>query len=238
MSHWLPAISAEPPMFYHGAIFDMGDIFFDATPWRRWLAAQLVEIGLNIDYSRLVPLWEIALLPVYVGRQSYWDAFREFLRSLGLLEAQIETVEAAAKLKAHHVERRQLYDGVATTLAQLNQAGVRMAVLSDTESAETRVRERLADLGIERYFTAVVTSRDIGYVKPQLEAYHAALGRLGLEKQDVVFVGHDIDELEGAIAFGITAVAYNAAPEAPANHYLSHFSELTQLMHQGRLRLR
>jgi HAD superfamily hydrolase (TIGR01509 family) len=218
-------------MRYAAIIFDMGDIFFDATQWRRALVAHLQSVGIDIDYPELCCRWEEKLVDVYLGGCEYWEALGEFLGDLGVREEVFEDVIGAARQKAAEVgQRRTLFEGVAETLAALKQSGVRLAVLSDTESREPRVRQVLAELGIEPCFDAVVASRDIGRVKPEAEAYAIALQRLGATADQALFVGHDADELAGAIAAGIIAVAYNYEPGVRADHYLRHFRELLPLI--------
>ena len=221
-------MSSSPMAPIKAVVFDMGDILFDATPWRRKVAAHLASRGVDIDYKRLVPLWEHALVPVYTGKRPYWDAFRDFVGARGLDAAEVELAESEARRFASEVKERVLFDGVADTLAKLHESGLRLAVLSDTESTESVVRRRLEKLGVSPYFEAAVTSFDLGYVKPMPEAFQAALDRIGCSKDEAAFVAHDVDELEGAMAFGLYTVAYNYEPGAPANRHLEHFSELVE----------
>jgi HAD superfamily hydrolase (TIGR01509 family) len=214
---------------FRAIIFDMGDVFFDATPWRRALAARLQGLGVKIDYRQLCQGWEAKLVAVYLGRQEYWAALAEFLAELGLSESSVADTIAFARDGAAAVERRTLFDGVAETLNSLKSKGLKLAVLSDTESSEARVRRRLADMGIEHCFDAVVTSIDIGHVKPEREAFAAALDRLHASAGEAIFVGHDADELEGAKQSGLTAVAYNYEAGVVADHRLDHFRDLLQL---------
>ncbi len=216
-------------MSLRGILFDMGDIFYDATPWRRTITAALVERGIAIEFPEFVRRWEAELVPVYLGQKPYWDAFGELLDTFSLEPNRRAEILAIAQEKARAVEQRTLFPGVAETLAELHQRGIKLAVLSDTESREARVRERLAAMGIERFFDAVVTSVDIGFVKPMPEAFAAALDRIGIAKQDAAFVGHDEDELTGAAEFGLTTIAYNYVPGVAADHYVGEFSELLNL---------
>jgi putative hydrolase of the HAD superfamily len=211
---------------FTAVIFDMGDVFFDATAWRKSLTRQLQSLGVAVEYAELCRRWEAKLVAVYLGRRKYWDAFGEFLADFGLTQKDIDDTTAFARRKATEVEKRTLFDGVAETLAGLKARGLKLAVLSDTESGEAAVRRRLAELGIERYFDAVVASVDIGHVKPEAEAFAAALSRLNVAASEAMFVGHDADELEGAMRCGLTAVAYNYEAAAPADRHISHFSEL------------
>ena len=227
-------MAAGPPgkglqMRYSAVIFDMGDIFFDATQWRRALVVCLNNQGVAVDYASLCRQWETKLVEVYLGRRDYWDAFREFIAEFRLSEEAAEGVLDFAKAKAADIEQRTLFEGVAETLARLKAAGLKLAVLSDTESREPRVRQRLAAMEIDQYFDAVSTSVDIGYVKPSPEAYMAALGRLGACPAETVFVGHDQDELDGAHRCGLTAVAFNHAEGVVADRCIRNFPELLLL---------
>ncbi len=217
-------------MRYSAVIFDMGDIFFDATPWRRSLTACLQKEGVAIDYPAFCRLWEAKLVEVYLGRRDYWDSFRELIADFRLSEEAAGRVFDFAKAKAAEVEQRTLFDDVAETLAALKAAGLKLAVLSDTESREPRVRQRLAALKIDRHFDAVLSSVDIGYVKPSAGAYVAALGRLGVRAEEAVFVGHDQDELDGARQCGLTAVAFNYEEGVVADRCIRHFVELLALV--------
>ncbi|UCE99396.1 MAG: HAD family hydrolase [Planctomycetota bacterium] len=217
-------------MRYQVIIFDIGDIFFDASIWRKWLTEYLQNLGVTIDYPSLCRKWEIKLVDVYLGKQKYWDRFKEFLGEFGLDDASIERTIAASQQKAREVEDRNLFDGVAETLSELKRMGLKLAILSDTESHEPHVRQRLAELNIEQYFDAVVTSVDINHIKPQPEAYAAVLKRLGGEINATIFVGHDADELQGAMDFGLTAVAYNYREKVLATHYIKRFKELLEII--------
>ena len=95
-------------MRYSAVIFDMGDIFFDATQWRRALTACLQQEGVAIDYRLFCRRWEARLVEVYLGRREYWDAFRELIADFGLSEEVAERVFDFAKAKAAEVEQRTL----------------------------------------------------------------------------------------------------------------------------------
>jgi putative hydrolase of the HAD superfamily len=212
-------------MLYRAIVFDMGDIFFDATPWRRAITAHLQQQGVAIDYPAFCRRWEDKLVAVYLGRRPYWEAFRELMADLGLTQEKIDAALEFAKKRAAGVEH-VLFDGVAETLAKLKARGVKLAVLSDSESSETHVRSRLAKLGIEQYFDAVVTSIDLGHVKPEPEAFAAALDRLNASAAETLFVGHDTDELDGAAQCGLATVAFNDEPAATADRHIGTFLHL------------
>ncbi len=212
---------------WRGLIFDVGDILYDATPWRRWLTNELSTNGIDISYSELVQCWEILLVHVYKGQQEYWSRFRELLSQFGLSDLKIVEIERLAKEKGMELSVNRIpMEGVTETLAKLHDRGVRLGALSDTESDCVAVRKNLAKLGIEQYFHAVVTSKDTGFVKPESDAYLAAIVSLGLEKNECAFVGHDYDELLGAKNIQLNSIAFNYEPNAVADVYIAQFSEL------------
>ena len=217
-------------MRFCGLVFDIGDTLFDATVWRRWLAARLRLLGAPITPDQLVQRWEALLVDVYRGRADYWRRFGELLASMGIRGQRARELTRQARARGHEVQTcRVLFDGVRQTLVELRDAGARLAALSDTESTAADVRRSLADLGIVGCFHAVVSSADIGCVKPQRRAYEAAADALGLPVAACAFVGHDADELAGAMSAGMFAIAYNHDPRARADLYLDDFRQLKDL---------
>ena len=60
-----------------GLLFDMGDVLYDATVWRRWLIQLLRRFDLHLDYTTLFKSWDRCfLLDVHRGRRPLCDAFQ------------------------------------------------------------------------------------------------------------------------------------------------------------------
>jgi putative hydrolase of the HAD superfamily len=227
-------LSNTVPARFEGIIFDVGDILYDASAWRRWLTDTLQVEGVDVTYQQLVERWEALLVDVYCGRAAYWDRFDALVLNLGLAEDRAPAIRDAAQQKAGKVQKdRSPMPGVPDTLRRLNEQGVKLGALSDTESGESKVRSLLKQLGIENYFDAVVTSVDIGIAKPDPKAYVAAALALKSDVEHCAFVGHDIDELEGSQQAGLYSIAYNYHPDAPADVYLEHFSELVDVIFEA-----
>jgi HAD superfamily hydrolase (TIGR01509 family) len=227
-------LSSGRALRFEGLIFDMGDILYDASVWRRWLAGELQRHGLALSFGELVAQWEALLVDVYRGQAAYWDRFDALLRAVGLAEEAHPALREAARRKAEEVQLdRRPMDGVPETLAALHAAGVKLAVLSDNESGSRQVRRVLDQLGLDACFDAVLTSAEIGQVKPHPDAFAEAVSALGLPAEHCAFVGHDVDELEGAQRAGLFAIAYNYDPAAPADVRLAHFSQLEQVVLDG-----
>ena len=215
---------------FRAVIFDVGDILYDAAPWRRWLATEMQCWDPALTFDRLVTEWEGLLTDVYRGRADYWERFRALLDLCGVPEGDRAQVERDARARGVAVQvNRRPFPGVPQTLAALRDAGVRLVALSDSERPANGVRRTLDQLGIDRYFDAVVSSQDIGHVKPEPEAFAAALDAAGSTAEQSAFVGHDEDELAGARSAGLHVIAFNARDGVTCDVRLAEFAELASL---------
>lgn len=218
-----------------GLLFDMGDVLYDATLWRRWLLQILARMGIHAAYRDFYRVWDHDyLVEVHCGRRDYHEAFATFLLSLGLSRGVVDEIEAASQARRRElIATLRPLPGVRSTLCQLQASGIALAVLSDSESPAAELRQRLDKLGIDPFFQAVYSSRDLGQAKPAALGYQTALAAMQLPAHQVAFVGHDAEELSGAAALGMPTVAFNYDPEVLADRYLERFEELLDLVHCG-----
>jgi putative hydrolase of the HAD superfamily len=83
----------------------------------------------------------------------------------------------------------------------------RMRIGLVTNGAARLQRAKLARVGIENRFDAIVDSETVGIGKPSPEMFAVALARLGLQRDEVAMVGNDISrDVAGARAAGIRPV--------------------------------
>jgi len=215
-----------------GLLFDMGDVLYDATVWRRWLLQLLARLGLHTNYRSFYRIWDRDYLrDVHRGRRKFCEAFRTFMLSVGLSRAQIDEVEAACQAR-----RRQLdadarpLPGVKSTITRLHAAGLVLGVLSDSEHTATLLGEQLERFGLVGVFATIVSSIDLDRTKPDPVCYLTALQEMKLRPERVAFVGHDCEELAGAAAVGMQTVAFNFDPDAEADVHITRFEELLDVV--------
>lgn len=215
-----------------GILFDMCNILYDDTVWRRWVLMLLTRLGLSTNYCSFFRLWDRDYLDeVHRGQREFRQAFASFLRCAGLSQGQIDEVEAAS-----HARRRQLEDqsrplpGVRNTLWQLHQEGFALGVICDCEHPVAVLRDRLHRFGIERLFPTVISSIDLNRCMPDSACYLAAVEAMKLPPDKVVFVGHDRVELAGATAVGMPTIAFNFDSDAQADVHISRFEELVEVL--------
>lgn len=228
----LPHARGRLPRAISGLLFDMGDVLYDATLWRRWLLRVLSRLGLHTNYRSFYHVWDHDFLDdVHRGRREFSEAFGAFLRSAGLSAGQIDEVKAACQARRGQWEQTaRLLPGVKATLTKLHASGVVMGVLSDSEHPAVVLLERLRRLGVGDFFKAVVSSTDLERIKPDPVCYRTVLEAMELSAEQVAFVGHDTEELAGAAKAGLSTIAFNYDPDAKADVFLARFEELLQLV--------
>lgn len=231
-----PQQLSPPPRPIRGLVFDMGDVLYDTTVWRRWLLKLLGRIGVHTTYRCFYQVWDHEYLrDVHRGRRDFCEAFQSFLLSVGLTRAQIDEVEAACQARRRQLEASaRPLPGVKATIARLRGAGIPMAVLSDSERRCCALVEQLDRFGLRDMFDAVLSSVELEHTKPDAVCYLAALEAVGVAAEEAAFVGHDAEELAGAAAVGMQTVAFNFDPEAEADVFLARFEDLQDLIRSRR----
>ncbi len=108
-----------------GLLFDVADVFYDATVWRRWLLRLVGKLGLRASYADFYRSWDQKFLPdVYRGRREYTEAFQSFLLAAGLSWAQVDEVEAASRIQRQNLETNvRALPGVVKTVSELADQG-------------------------------------------------------------------------------------------------------------------
>ncbi|MEP7765683.1 HAD-IA family hydrolase [Sanguibacter sp. 25GB23B1] len=107
------------------------------------------------------------------------DGARELVR--------LEAVDLTARY-ARSKSRVQLREGVVELLDETTRLGIPVALVSNTISGRV-VRERLRHHGLLHRLAVVVCSDEVGRRKPDPELPRTALRALGVDAQDVWFVG-------------------------------------------------
>ncbi len=128
--------------------------------------------------------------------------------------------------------RLQLYPEVKNVLGALSQRYA-LAALSDAQSAWALPEIRA--VGIESFFKPIIVSGDLGYRKPDERIFRLALEGLGLEPENVLFVGNDMyRDVYGAKQAGMKTVYFSSNQGrkkysgAEPDYIIYQFSELLQ----------
>ena len=141
----------------------------------------------------------------------------EKIRSIGRIEEvnfiSIVTGETFQKYRHNTIDIR-LYEeyeiekwwrnpdsALLKTLKQLKEIGYRIGILTDSALTSEHIGEVLDDYSY--YIDIIVSSRDVGGMKPNPRMYLSILSLLNTAPEKALFIAHDREELEGAEKLGI-----------------------------------
>ncbi|VAW10082.1 hypothetical protein MNBD_ALPHA09-1085 [hydrothermal vent metagenome] len=124
----------------------------------------------------------------------------------------------------------EFFDGVASTLHRLKADGLKLGVVTNSFQRSATKLSWMARGGIDGVWDVFVSSSETGLLKPGPEIFLAALENLGCVPADAAYIAHAADELAGAKAVGMTAIAFNRDDETvQADHVIMHFGDLIDL---------
>lgn len=124
----------------------------------------------------------------------------------------------------------ELYADVPDTLAALNAAGHRLAVVSNWPAT---LDATLARIGIRQHFAVVVASAVVGYAKPHPQIFRIAAEHLGVAPHGLLYVGDSLEQdVVGAAAAGMDVVLLDRddwhKSHKPRIRTLSHLHQLLE----------
>lgn len=101
-------------------------------------------------------------------------------------------------------ERWALFPDVLPVMRELDDMGMRMGIVSNWDA---RLPGLCHHLGLSRYLDFVISSANLGRIKPEASIFTSALGRVGIDAARAVHVGdHYYADVLGARAAGIRPV--------------------------------
>lgn len=132
-------------------------------------------------------------------------------------------------------DRWALYPDVMPTMERLHGMGMRMGIVSNWD---VRLPGLCHHLGLSRYLEFVISSANLGRIKPEASIFRAALGRVGVEPGEAVHVGdHYYADVLGARAAGLHPVLLDRSGRARKTDcpVIRSLSELPDLLLSGAL---
>lgn len=156
-------------------------------------------------------LLETLHVEVLAGRASIEDARRERFGRL-LAQAGVQDPVTASTLAATYREAYaanwQPVPGALSLLKSIREDGHMVVVVTNNGVAEQQLK--LARCGIGAWIELMVTSEEVGFIKPAPEIFEHALACVGASRSDAVMLGDAwVADVEGARAAGITPVWFN-----------------------------
>ena len=162
-------------------------------------------------------------------RERTRDFFAAFGEQLGDTEvAAREDYRMAAMQRAW-----QLFDDARPCLDWMRASGLRLAVITNADSAYQR--KKISDTGLAGTFDDLIISGELGVAKPDPQIFHAACTAVGAEPHETVHVGDRLDtDALGAANAGMHGVWLNrnGTEHAPPDgvSMITSLAELPELL--------
>jgi putative hydrolase of the HAD superfamily len=199
-------------------LFDWGDTLMDFR-YDEELMDEAFRAGLAaLDRVDLAPADEVRAhfraefeplfwVPGTIEEIEYPDLIRQTLRHF---DVEISDEELARFLEAEHAAWAPARVLGATTHALLDALrgrGLQLGLVSNAFDPGWLLQRDLEDMGIAQRLDVAVFSSEVGKRKPHPEIFERALGALGVEPADAMFVGDRLfEDVRGAGELGMTTV--------------------------------
>lgn len=227
-------------MAYTTILLDLDHTLFDSDAAEQQAFAYALAAAGSAEHARL--------FPIYDGiNRSLWAAVeRGELATAAIKHVRFERLVAAAELDADPAVLAdafldgmgrfgELYPGAREVLEALGRAGLARALVTNGLSEVQRAR--VARLGLDAYFDAIVVSSEIGAAKPAPAIFDVAFARLGHPARGSALMVGDSpsSDLRGGRAYGIATCWYNPhrraiAEPALVDHEISALGELLDVL--------
>ncbi|ASR34665.1 HAD family hydrolase [Prauserella marina] len=207
-------------------------------------AASRRSLAALIGRTDMWPLWERItdehVARVVAGGLDYADMHvrrtEAFLTELGVIAAHPDIAEFEVQRKDRLRRYLRLFDDVLPCLDWLIAAGVRLAAVTNASGAHQR--EKLANLGLARFFDHVAIAGEMGVAKPDPVMFHSVCFKLGCDPAEAVHVGDKLGtDAIGARDAGLAGVWLDRDPSGSADidppagiHVLAGLDELPELL--------
>ena len=124
---------------------------------------------------------------------------------------------------------RRVYPDVKSTLKPFKESGIRMGIISNTTNPVFIKDEELRRTGLSTYFEFAIFSSSTPYRKPHPSIFNAAISRLNLEAENILFVGDDLKtDVMGAQSVGMQTAWLNRGLSKLVENITPHY-QITSL---------
>jgi putative hydrolase of the HAD superfamily len=191
--------------------------------------------GLGLSLEELTLRWR-ELLELHFGRYlsggvSMQEQRRARIRELFASASTEACDQLFAGYERDYRASWRAYPDALPVLAELS--GFPLAVLSNGDQAQQT--EKLQGSGLASHFSAIFTSSEIGWAKPDSRAFLAACRRIGVTPGQCIYVGDSLrTDARGSAAAGLRAVWLDRAASGihagPGVRVIHTLSELPSIL--------
>jgi len=207
-------------------LFDAGDILYYRPKTGELFSDFLKELNIGTEKDHLAEKAALAR-QAFRGQIDQDEFYDTYLQILGVDDP--EQIQRGKKILEEENLDVRFFEGVQETLITLKNQGYLLGIITDTANSVHTKLSWFERGGFGHVWDSIISSKEVGFQKPEPEIYYAALKQLGLSSDQVAFVGHRISELDGARAIGIKTIAFNYDVGASADYFINRFSDLLEI---------
>jgi putative hydrolase of the HAD superfamily len=160
-------------------------------------------------------------------RKEFWINYNaSLLEKLGVKEKRVFLAAQIDELwwECSHL---QVYPDVEPTLSQLRAKGLKLGLVSNGFKQD--LKHVLGELGLKKWFDAVVCIDSCNCAKPAKEIFLYALNKLGVKPSEALFIGDSVvHDYEGAMNAGIKCYIIDREGKIPSQY--NKIANLTDLL--------
>jgi putative hydrolase of the HAD superfamily len=216
-------------MALKAVLFDLGLTLIRTASFPEIYRRILARFGVTVSLDAIAKAQEATEMEADTStydesrRKEFWRDYNvSLLRKLGIEDNVVFLAEQIDELwwDCSHV---QVFSDVEPTLSQLKAKGLKLGLVSNGFTKD--LNHILGELGLKKWFDAVVCIESCNCAKPDKEIFFYALNRLGVEPHEAVFVGDSVEQdYEGAFNVGIRPFLVDREGKHP-----SHFNKIASL---------
>ncbi len=202
-------------MALRAVIFDLDDTLYTMRGLHDRAVTHALDLAVcqGIDRDKLAKAYEQGRAGVFARLDGMPSSHERLLHFAAALEILGENPYRLAPRMdeaywAYYYDHMEEKPGMRHVLKTLRDRGIKIAICSDMLTRQQC--EKLCRLGIENSIDVLCCCDEAGCEKPDHRMYTYALQKLGLGKDEVVFVGDNIHkDVLGPLSFGMEAIWFN-----------------------------
>ncbi|MGB9757046.1 MAG: HAD family hydrolase [Candidatus Bipolaricaulaceae bacterium] len=190
------------------------------------LVEALASQGLIFSKEKLRSVYLELQERAFTGELPYKNMVEELHRQLSLgSQLALASLDQLIQKFSADIE---IYPELPSVLRELRSRGIRVGMLTNSIHPAQVKAKWLRNVGVDDLFDLIVSSVEERCKKPSRELFQRFSARIGFPPQNIAFVGHEIEEIEGAKKAGFIAIALGC-PEARADFHIQRLEELLRL---------
>lgn len=173
----------------------------------------------NIKDEEFINKWDVIMKAKYEkylkGEITFQELRRERIKTMFFVyDITITNSEAEKLFDSYQViyeKNWKTFDDAEEVLDELK-TKYKLAIVSNGNSMQQRKKIRLT--GLDKYFTNIFISSEVGYVKPQKDIFLMACKAINVKPENAVMIGDKYKvDIEGSINAGLNAIWVNRKNE-------------------------